>query len=637
MPEPGLESNANRGSTLLVWDAEGLPPVGSWTTILWSGFGKTNDPSIISIPTLIEEQADALRMRYLAWIHELGETRIDGKRLTDCLELRPGLSYWWMTLLVEKSYAKSTRLYDAVRFLALEDLTQTLHSRRITLVSNDPTLATTFRMWCRNADMDFEWRQSKQSDSRISLKRRIFRLLPYMAQSAIWLLRYAWQRWPLRRKRKSLNASSETKITFVDYLVHLDRSALTTGHFASNYWTGLTGVFAQTKTKVNWLHLYVQHEAVPTTKQAIDLISQFNQSGAESELHTSLDGMLSFSLLSAVLRDYARLTWRSWRLGSVEHLFRPAGSNLDFWPLFRQDWLNSMRGPTAMWNCLALNFFEKTLSQLPRQKLGIYLQENQGWEMAFIHAWKAAGHGRLVGVPHTTVRYWDLRYFCDPRGYLQRVKNNLPMPDQVALNGPMALKAYRDGGYPEDQIIEVEALRYLYLAGRDSAKPKDTDLSSTLRVLVCGDILPTVNQQMMQWLELAASALPVNTRYTIKPHPACTIKADDYPSLPLHMTNAPLVELLADCDVAYTSNITSAAVDAYCSAIPVVQVLDGNTFNMSPLRGLKGVMYVTNPKELAAALGNVQQHECILAEPYFCLDNALPRWRRLFREVDLKP
>ena len=96
------------------------------------------------------------------------------------------------------------------------------------------------------------------------------------------------------------------------------------------------------------------------------------------------------------------------------------------------------------------------------------------------------------------------------------------------------------------------------------------------------------------------------------------------------MTNAPLVELLSDCDVAYTSNITSAAVDAYCSAIPVVQVLDGNTFNMSPLRGLKGMTYVTNPKELAAALGNAQQHECTLAEPYFFLDNALPRWRRLF-------
>ena len=630
MPEPDLESDANKGRTLLVWDAEGSPPSGNWTTILWSRFGEANDPDVISIPTLVEEQADTLRMRYLTWIHELGETHIDGKKLTDCLELRPGFSYWWMTLLVEKSYGKSTRLYDAVRFFALEDLTQVRHSHRITLVSNDQTLATIFKMWCRNTGINFEWRRSERNDRRISLKRHIFRLLPYMAQSAVWLLRYVWQRWPLRCRRKNSSASPEAEITIVDYLVHLDRRALTAGRFSSNYWTELIGILAQAKTRVNWLHLYVQHETVPAAKQARDLISQFNQSGAKSEFHTSLDGVLSFSLVSAVLRDYARITWQSWRLNKVKHHYHPAGSNLDFWPLFKRDWLDSMRGPTAMWNCLVLNLFERSLSELPCQKLGVYLQENQGWEMAFIHAWRAAGHGRLIGVLHTTVRYWDLRYFYDPRSYSRQAKNDLPVPDQVALNGPMALKAYRDGGYPEDQIIEVEALRYSYLTARDPAKTQDADLSSALRVLVCGDILPAVSQQMMQWLELAATALPANTRYTVKPHPACTIKASNYPSLTLHMTNSPLVELLADCDVTYTSNITSAAVDAYCSAIPVVQVLDGNTFNMSPLRGLKGVTYVTNPQELAAALGNAQQRECIPAEPYFCLDNTLPRWRRLF-------
>lgn len=250
MPESGLERNADREHTLLVWDAEGSPPVGNWITVLWSRFGGTNDPDIISIPTLVEEQADTLRARYLAWIHELGETHIHGKRLTDCLELRPGFSYWWMTLLAEKSYGKSTRLYDAVRLLALEDLIQIRHSRRITLASSDQALATAFRMWCRSADMGFEWRQSEQNGSRIPLKRFIFRLLPYMAQSAVWLPRYAWQRWPLKHKCKSLNTSAKAEITIVDYLVHLDRSALTTGRFASNYWTELIGMLAQAKTRV---------------------------------------------------------------------------------------------------------------------------------------------------------------------------------------------------------------------------------------------------------------------------------------------------------------------------------------------------------------------------------------------------
>lgn len=587
------------------------------------------DPEAISIPKLVEEQADTLKARYLAWIYDLGETRLSGKRLVDHLELRPGFSYWWMTLLAEKIYSESPGPYDAVRFFALEDLTQALYSRRIALVSSDQTLVATFKRWCRSAGVDFVWKRSEQIASQTPLKRRIFRLIPYTAQSAVWLVRYLWQRWPLRHEHKGFDAMPKTEITFVDYLIHLDRSALTTGCFASNYWAGLVGVLAQAKTRVNWLHLYIPHATIPTTKRARDLIVQFNHNGAKLESHASLDGALSFSLVFAVLRDYARLVWRSWRLSGIRHHFRPAGSNLDLWPLFKQGWLNSMRGSATMWNCLALNLFEKTLSQLPRQKLGVYLQENHGWEMAFIYAWKAAGHGNLIGAPHATMRYWYLSYFHDPRSYLRRAKNDLPMPNQVALNGPMAIMAYRDGGYPENKITEVEALRYSYLATKDAAKTQNTDSSTTFRILVCGDISPAVSQQMMRWLELAASDLPANTRYTIKSHPACTIKAGDNPSLTLHMTDAPLIELLADCDVTFASNITSAAVDAYCSGIPVIQVLDGNTFNMSPLRGLNGVVYVTNPTELAEALRGALHWERGVAEPYFCLDKKLPRWYKL--------
>ena len=133
----------------------------------------------------------------------------------------------------------------------------------------------------------------------------------------------------------------------------------------------------------------------------------------------------------------------------------------------------------------------------------------------------------------------------------------------------------------------------------------------------------------MQWLCEAATLIPRDTCYTVKPHPGCAIKSEDYPSLEINVTDDPLSELLINCDVVFTSNITSAAVDAYCADVPVVSVLDGNAFNMSPLRGLKGVVYVTGPEELAKALGNARAREKVHAEPYFCLDKDLPLWRML--------
>jgi surface carbohydrate biosynthesis protein (TIGR04326 family) len=223
-----------------------------------------------------------------------------------------------------------------------------------------------------------------------------------------------------------------------------------------------------------------------------------------------------------------------------------------------------------------------------------------------------------------------LRYFFDPRNYQRTGKNDVPLPDKVALNGPAAKAAYRKGGYPSDQMVEVEALRYLYLADLPPIQSvANAPLSSALLVLVLVDYLPTVTHRQMQWLVEAAALLPPDTRYIVKAHPSCPVKASDYPSLHLQITALPLAKLLSECDVVYSSNITSAAVDAYCAGLPVVSVLDSNSSNMSPLRGMEGVMYVTNPTELAAALRTARDCAFVVAESYFCLDKGLPRWRKL--------
>ena len=150
-----------------------------------------------------------------------------------------------------------------------------------------------------------------------------------------------------------------------------------------------------------------------------------------------------------------------------------------------------------------------------------------------------------------------------------------------------------------------------------------------LAILVCGDILSTTNEQMLDWLNKALPILPDNLTIKVKPHPARSIDPEKYPSLNLKIFNEPLHHLLSEVDVTFTSNITSAAVDAYFSGVPVVSMLDGDSFNISPLRGLNGVSFVTSPSELASALLNSRGKENLQAEPYFFLDRKLPLWRKL--------
>lgn len=619
-------------ATWLIWDTGGQPPEGEWVTVLWQSFGDKGNAAAYSLPTIVEKQAVVLRSRFLAWVYDLGESHIGGKRLVDHLELRPGFSYWWMTLVAEKSNAyKSPQIIDVLKLFAFEELIGTHSVVAIILVSNNKTLAQTFRLFCRNVGMTFEWRQTKQTDSREVWIKHLHRFLPHPIRAGLSLLRYVKQRWPLRQAGTAYLAKSTANITFCSYFDNLDKLAADQDRFFSFYWSILPEIMTNDGLSANWLQLYIPDELNPTARHARGLINRFNRNNIKHQFHTTLDGVLSWSVIVGTLRDYGRIVRSGLRLRKARRQFRLEGSNIDLWLLYKQDWRNSMYGATSMSNCLFLNLLEHTLKHMPRQRLGLYLQENQSWEISFIHVWKAAGHGLLVGAPHSTVRYWDLRYFFDPRTYQRSGKNNLPMPDKVALNGPAAMEAYRKGGYPVNQIVEVEALRYLYLADLPPIQSiANAPSTAALRVLILSDYLPAVTRRQMQWLMEAAPLLPSDTRYIVKAHPNCPVKSSDYPSLPLRVTVLPLAKLLDECDVVYSSNITAAAADAYSAGLPVVSVLDGDSLNMSPLHSLAGVRFVTSSTELAEALSNriILDSGC-KRKDFFTIDSALPGWRDL--------
>lgn len=609
-----------------VWDAEGKPPDALSTAVLWRSFDCMESPGALSVPRYVEEHADVLRARYLAWIHDLGEARIGGRRLIDHLELRPGFSYWWMTLIAQKFNASGhSPVNDAIKLLAFEELLATHRVDSVRLISGNDDMAASLQVVCANRGVSLEFLRAEPGTP-YTLKDRLRRVLPLSLQAIIGAVRYMWQRRSVSGRAAAVVTNSQAALTFVDVLVHLDRQALSEGRFISHYWTDLVDKLGQAGLKSNWLHHYFRHEATPSFRRSQQLAENFNSRSSGTQCHAMIDASMGRRIVFRALRDYLRLRCIGFRLRNINRHYRLPIPSPCLWPLFQREWSESLRGQTAIVNCFTLALIEWNMKSLPLQKTGIYIQENQPWEMALIYAWKAAGHGMLIGAPHTTVRYWDLRYFYDARSY-RREANGLPMPDKVAVNGPSARGIYIDGNYPQADLADVEALRFRHLL-----KPQVRGASGAgkaLRVLVCGDFLAATNQKLLSWLSEAASSLPSDTSYVLKPHPAYPIARHEYAPLSLQVTNAPLDELFADCSVVFTSNITSVAVDAYCAGLPVIQMLDGGAFNMSPLRGLDAAVYVTNPSELAEALRSAAQRGAASAACYFLLDPDLPRWRHL--------
>ena len=134
---------------------------------------------------------------------------------------------------------------------------------------------------------------------------------------------------------------------------------------------------------------------------------------------------------------------------------------------------------------------------------------------------------------------------------------------------------------------------------------------------------------MMVCLCEAISQFDGSVDLVVKPHPACDIKPSSYPELSFQLSRLPLSRLFSDCDLVLTSNATSAAVDAYCFGLTVIQMLGADKFNLSPLRGHDNVCFVCNPTELLGEFTRWQHQKVLPDRPYFNLDPQLKGWKSL--------
>lgn len=624
---------------VLIWDEPGQPPpkwAPGWRVVHWLGYAGEDSGNDVHVLSLVESKPVNLRGRFLRWIHNLGELNIGGKRLVDCLEVRSGFSAWWMSLLAEKcNYTKSRQINDVIKMLAFDDWAKGKNIKRVTLVTHRQNLSDCMRSWCKRSSIRYKRKTAGLRPSSRTWLKKIHDSLPHVFQGISWLLRHSWRIRGLRGAGVQEWRRSHPQATFVSYLFNLESASVTGDRFESRYWTLLPKSLRRAGIATNWLHLFVQGGPFASSKGASRWIQKLNQKN-NRETHVILEAFLSWSVLRKTLTDYFRLVRNSCFLGIGNNLKNKKGINL--WPFFRTDWEKSTRGCVAMSNCLYLNLFETAFQGLARETAGVYLQENQGWEFACIQAWRSAGLGHLLGHPHSTVRFWDLRYFFDYKS-IQIQKNPMPKPDFVAVNGPAARKNYLEAGYPKDEIIEVEALRYLYLKQTKSPKTinekqntlqQKKDTSDPALLVVC-DYDHDRTERQMRILEKINSELPKDLKIVCKPHPACPILENEYPLLKFSINHAKIEYLVKKIKWAFCSSTTSAGLDCFLAGLQVIVMLDDESLNFSPLRGWKRVCFAANSQEALSAIKNLYnlKETTPRHKVYFNFDSELTKWKHI--------
>lgn len=618
-PEPAVP--------VLVWDREGEPSDFEGEVLQWRAY--TVGPRASSVPAYLEAHAERLRGAYLAFIHDLGEARISGMRVVEHLSLDDGFSFWWMSWLAEKSPFKSQGIYTGLRLLALEDMLLARKPARLELASDDANLVEAIFVLCGNLGIACA-RRHVRGTARHSLRE----LLPHWLRGALSLVQRIASCWPLRRYSEPPWFSGNDAVFIGSFFAHIDAESCARGEFRSRYWGTLPEMLRAAGRSTNWIHQFVYGYSsdAPDAPTSLSWLGRFNADADRQGRHAFLESYLTWGVVLRASINWLRLCAAAFRLRSIPVAFVPKGSAVWLWPVLREDWHNSLSGSAGALNCLWVELFEGVLKKMPPQKIGLYLCENQGWEMAFLRSWRKFGHGKIIGVAHATVPFWHLYYLDDPRGFEPGREWPRPSPDLLAVNGPAAARVFAGVGHPAARLVKVEALRYLdlpRLAAQRSAVPSG---SAQTRVIILGDVIAESMRSLLLNLEAAVKLLPSGYRFTLKPHPLFRVDLSAYPGLRVESsTTLGLDRILGEYDVALAANSTSAAIDAYLAGVPVIVGLNGGDLNLSPLRGEPGARFAGTPEELAEAL--LEARATAAAKPerdeFFYLDPELPRWRRL--------
>lgn len=616
-------------TSLTIWCDAGEPPADDGHVVLWDAFAPDGSPATChSLPAAVHAHRDALRASYLGWLHDIGRTPRRGTTLVDSMRIRPRLSYWWMTLPADFSLGPDSPVYAAVRMIALTGLADRLGVTAVRVVASDRETREALADWARETGREvtaIAGPDARTAQGATSVARaRAYRAVPPLAALRVLLAHL-----PLARRRPPASARGGG-VTVVDYLAHLAAPGDSPDSFASNYWGPLVPLLDEHDRDgepVTYLHLSADAASAAVVDRDLGLVRRLGEA-SPGPTHDLLHAHLTWRALGRSVLDYARVV----RFGlSSRHADRTAPTEQPraLWRTFRSARRDQFYGATAMLNCLWVNLFETTLREMPPQRLGVYLMENQPWEMAFTTLWREAGHGRLVGVIHSTALFWSTRLYRDPRDcWTDEGACPMPWPDVVAVNGPTMRATCARAGYPSERMVDVEALRYLHLL--TVATPTRT--GGGTGVLVAGEYGTDVSTRLLDLVARAADLAETPTEIAYRPHPvAPPIDLTPYPriSVDLHLT---LSEALDDASLVVCGAISSASVDAASRGVTTVLVSDPRTFFTSPAEDQDGTVIAQAAEDLAIVLRDPPvPSRSPLDGTGFLLDAAVPRWRDLVR------
>ena len=622
-----LKKSSNKNSYLFFWKEKNI-------------IKETEYESLLDI---VDKNSNQLRDIYLSWIKKLGEFKFSGETVIDILKIRGDHSLWWATSLAQKcNFSKSKNINDTIKIIALDLWINQLEKEDfseidlIKYIGTSKEISLSLKSLSTKYKKKFYWEKKPSFLKQKKFLKRIFFCLPNIIQALIWLSHFFLTRIRLKRFGISNNISKSIDISIFSFFCNIEKKFLNEFKFNSKYWGNLPEKLENAKFNIRWIHLYEPKNNFKKISKVKEFLSAVNRK-KQSTQHLFFESFLSINVVLQVLNYWIKLIkkWEILRnLLNLQHI-----QNIDVSNIYFRQWKSDFLGIRAVNNLMYYFLLDTYFKSSQRQELGFYLMENQPWEFFLIQLWKDYKNGFLVGVPHSTISFWDLRYFYKKSLY-QASKKNLPLPNLYAINSPLAYEKFIFAGVPSKKIIKVEALRYSYL---EKLKNNKNDINikgdkfikeKEIRIIVLCSYEDSSTNTLIDLVQRVEKRKKFNLKIILKPHPVKLLYKVNFPFCNYEITNKSLDKIFPNVDIAISSVFTSSAVDAWCNSLDTINVLDPDIINISPLYGVKEANFVINEEELEEAILRIitKKNHNNNPKEFFYLNKELPRWMNLIRK-----
>ena len=593
--------------TLVLWARDSSPPPET-PVLLWNSFGfDAQHPNSVSLPTYIEQNAEEIRSRLLTFLCDVKFVSDGRVSLETALVTPEGLSTWWLSFPSLKQWGKRQSIPIACRLIATELIVGSANLHRVQVEADDDSL----RELIERALFGQESRSHK-------IRRSIHRGFVHPVRAVGSLVRYLRQTRCIPKRTRSITSGDDASFAFFDYFGGSETGQPTDVDYRSPYW----GDAPRLIKRPDWYHIYPRNVDRGGIQRTLKDIEQFNV--VNGPAHQLFLGRLRLSDIVSIGRTFLLQRNVHKRFRMLLTTFKSKNSQLALWNVFEDEWDDSIIGSTAMRHLILLRTTNELVKSMPKCSEIFYLMENQPWELALTFCVRRHQKGLLVGVAHSTIRFWDLRYFsAASENNFINPQSLRPFPDQIFVNGEIGRGLLLDNDYPDSSISVVEALRYMYLQELRSSSLVGKD-----HVLLLGDFLEHANSVLVSVFRKSLELLDDPPPIKVRSHPICPLTELQLGNLAGSISFERLSDLLRRASVVVTTAASSSAAESAALGIPTIVVLDARSLNYSPFRQTDNVYVVENAVQLADLLHNLNGLEARPTDAVFCLDPKYPRWQR---------